>query len=297
MTEAGQALAPPRAVRPRWNAAYWLIAVGLGVLVFEDAVMGLWGIYTRIDSYYTHGPLVPLVSAFFVWRKRSELRSLSLAPHWSGVVVLAGACVLTLLGDFLGFRIFGQVALPLSVAGLLIAAYGWVIIRVLWFPLAFLVFMIPIPDSITQSLVLNVKLFATEAAVRLAHLVSLPMIRDGSYVVFGDDRLLVGEVCGGLRSLIALLALGAVMSYISQSKAWARCLLFVLAVPFALAANIVRIFFLCVVAYFWGSERATGAVHDISGILIYAIALALFLSAEYFARRFAPARDKETTSS
>lgn len=272
-----------------WKLVYWMALLVLLLAVFADALKGLWANYSRPGSYYTHGPIVPLISAFFAWRQRDRLRELPKAQSWLGAALVAAACLLVLMGDFLGFRIFAQFSLLLMVAGVVAATFSWKHVKALWFPLAFLLFMIPIPDSITQSLILNIKLAATEAAVTLAHLVSLPMIRDGSFVIFKNDRLLVGEVCGGLRSLIALLAMGAIMSYVSQSRWWARLGLLLLAAPIALAANILRIFFLCVVAWFWGSNAAVGVVHDISGIMIYVLAFALFFAVETLLRKKAPA--------
>ena len=267
---------------------FWAVLGVLLVAIFWETGKGLLYQYGRPDSYYSHGLLIPVISLFFVWRMRATLRDIPVSPSKTGLVALAVACALVLVGDFLGFRIIGQSVIIFMVAALLLTFLGMAHLRAMWFPVLFLFFMIPIPDSITQGLVLQVKLLATEMAVRLAQLVSLPMIRDGSYVIFGNDRLLVGEVCGGLRSLIALLALGAVVSYVSRAKSWARWMLFLLSAPVAIAANVTRIFFLCVVGYKWGSAVAAGRVHDVSGILIYATAAILLVSAEHILRKIAP---------
>ena len=267
---------------------FWAVLGVLLVAIFWETGKGLLYQYGRPDSYYSHGLLIPVISLFFVWRMRATLRDIPVSPSKVGLVALAVACALVLVGDFLGFRIIGQTVIIFMVAALLLTFLGMAHLRAMWFPVLFLFFMIPIPDSITQGLVLQVKLLATEMAVRLAQLVSLPMIRDGSYVIFGNDRLLVGEVCGGLRSLIALLALGAVVSYVSRAKSWARWMLFLLSAPVAIAANVTRIFFLCVVGYKWGSAVAAGRVHDVSGILIYATAAILLVSAEHILRKIAP---------
>ena len=127
--------------------------------------------------------------------------------------------------------VFGQLSMIPMLGGLILFLLGRRHARILWFPVAFLIFMVPIPPSLTQSIVLHIKLLATEAAVRLAQLATLPIIRDGSFVHFGDDQLLVGEVCGGLRSLIALLAFGALMCYISKTRLWARILILAVSGP------------------------------------------------------------------
>jgi exosortase len=123
-------------------------------------------------------------------------------------------------------------------------------------------------------------------------LFTLPMVRDGSFVHFGDDKLLVGEVCGGLRSLIALIAFGAIMSYISKTRVLARLLILLISGPVAIVSNMIRIFGLCVVGYFWGSSIAAGKFHDISGILIFVVAFILLFAFEAVLRRFAPEKSK-----
>jgi EpsI family protein len=123
------------------------------------------------------------------------------------------------------------------------------------------------------------------------------MVREGSFIHFGDDKLLVGDICGGLRSLIALLALGALVAYISPVKTWAKIALVLLAGPVAVLANIARIFFLCIVGYFYGSEFAAGKVHDFSGILIFAVAIVLFLMVEAPLRNWATRPETEQEAS
>jgi exosortase len=268
---------------------FWLAVVVLLCVIFREAAHNLYGNVSRKNSYYSHAFIVPFVSLFFVWRDRKYLSQMPKAPTNWGYPVLILACLMVLLSDLLGFRIFAQAAIIPLLVGLVLVFLGIAHLRRVWFPLAFLVFMIPLPESLTTSITFRVKMVAAGGAVRLAQLFYLPMIHDGSYIHFGDDQLLVGDVCGGVRSLIALLALGAIMSYISETKPWSRILILLVAAPIAVTANMVRIFFLCVVANFWGSGVASGWVHDVSGVLIYVIALALMIGLEILLRKVAPA--------
>lgn len=275
----------------RFHIAAGLFAVVLVVLEYST-FHELYVAWTAADSYYSHGFLVPLISLFFVWQKRAELRAAPLRPSLSGYVLIALACLMLLASDSLGLRLIGEFALLPMIIGLVLLFFGTRHLALVWFPILFLVFMIPIPPSITQSISLRVKLFATDTAVRLANLVTLPMVRDGSFVHFGDDQLLVGEVCGGLRSLIALIAFGTLMSYISKTRLWARLIILFISGPVAIISNMFRIFGLCVVGYFWGSKVAAGHFHDISGILIFVVAFALLFFLEAVLRRIAPEKTK-----
>ncbi|MCP4641576.1 MAG: EpsI family protein [bacterium] len=268
-----------------------ILAVEL-VLLYWRAGHELYVNWTLVDSYYSHGFLVPFVSAFFIWRERSAILAAPRCSSASGFAWIAGASVMLLLGDFLGFRVFGHLSIVPMLTGISLILQGKARTFRMWFPIAFLLFMIPIPPSLTQSIALRLKLVAAECSVRLARMVTIPMVRQGSYVHFGDDYLLIGDVCGGLRSLIALLALGALMAYISQTRSWARWLVLFLSGPIAVVSNVFRIFLLCVVGYFYGSEVAGGTVHDVSGYLIFAVAIALFISLESALRWFAPAREE-----
>jgi exosortase len=282
------------ATRPAWFVwGFWLAALILFCVILQETGRSLYYYFTRSNSYYSHGFLVPFVSLYFVWRDRKHLSQMPKAPTNWGYAVLALGCLLVLASDLLGFRILGQTAIIPLVVALILIFLGARYVRRMWFPLVFLLFMIPLPESLTVSITFRVKMLATEGAVRLAQVLYLPMIRDGSYVHFGQDRLLIGDVCGGLRSLIALFALGAIMSYISQTRTWSRMLILLSSGPIAVAANILRIFFLCVVGYFWGSNRATGWVHDVSGLVIYLVAFGLLIGLEGLLRRIAPVPDHD----
>jgi exosortase len=274
---------------------FWFVTMVLLLVIFREAARSLYDVVSRSNSYYSHALLVPFVSLYFVWQDRANLSQLPKTPSVWGYPFLVFGCFLVLFGDLLGFRIFGQMAVIPLLIGLTLIFWGPRHLRRMWFPLVFLLFMIPLPESLTTSMTFRVRMLATEGAVRLSHLFYLPMIREGSYIHFGDDRILVGDVCGGLRSLIALLAMGTIMSNISHTKPWARVLILLISGPIAVAANIFRIFFLCVVAYIWGSAFVVGTVHDLSGLLIYIVGLGLMLVLEGVLRRFAPATESNET--
>lgn len=274
-----------------WNRAKLYGAAVVAALLaalFARPAMEMANTWSLEGSYYTHGFLIPPLSAYLLWSERERLAGLRPRPDARGYVLVCAGALMLWGGAFLGFRVFEQAALLPMLFGVGVVLFGREIVNASWFPLAFLSFMIPIPPSMTQAVAFRIKILATEGAVFVANVIGLPMLRQGSYIHFGDDRLLIGEVCGGLRSLIALLALGALLAYWSRSRNWARWALFASSAPIAVGANISRIFFLCLVGYFWGSERAGGLVHDVSGVLIFVVALALFLGLESLLRRAAP---------
>lgn len=248
------------------------------------------------DDLYSHAMFIPLISLFFVWRLRASLLPLPLAPSRWGYPVLALGAAMLIVGDFLGFMTFVHLALLPILTGICLLFLSRAHTEQLWFPLSFLFFMIPMPYSIISVISFKSKMLATESAVAMGKALTLHLVQDGSFVYLGgDDRLLVGDVCGGMRSLVALLAFGALMAYISRTRWYAKIIILLVSPAIAILANVSRIFFLCVVGYVWGSEAATGLVHDISGIGIFAVAFALLFSMEAALRKFAPQPDPEAT--
>ncbi len=263
------------------------VCVEIGFL-YARAAFEMYDNWTMVDTYYAHGFFIPCISIFLIWRNRDALREAVSAPSAWGLVWIGGAAAMLLLGDFLGFRVAGHLSLLPMLAGLSLLWLGGACTRKLWFPIAYLGFMVPLPGSIVQSISFELKLFAAKAAVGLANILTLPIVQSGSSIHFGHDSLLVGDVCGGLRSLVALLALGALVAHMSELKPWGKFVILALAGPIAVASNVLRIFALCVVGYFYGSETAAGWVHDISGIGIFVVAVMLFLSVLSLLNRVAP---------
>jgi exosortase len=142
--------------------------------------------------------------------------------------------------------------------------------------------MVPLPLSLIADLSLKLKLFAADIATFAISVMGIPAIREGSFIHFTNDSVLVGDICSGLRSIIALLAFGALFVYISDLSNILKAALFMASVPIALVANSMRIIAICLIANQWGSEVATGTIHDMTGILIFIVAFILFFYLEKY---------------
>jgi exosortase len=168
------------------------------------------------------------------------------------------------------------------------------------------VFMVPLPLLIISGLSLNLKLLATEWSLGLLDISGVLAVQDGSRILFTNDSITVGNACSGLRSIISLLALGAVYAYVfwgerSEGESiWLhhlkKILLFLFSIPIAMTANILRIYFVGLVANWYGSEIATGTVHDISGYMVFVVALVLLYLAGLVLDRVIISRPKESSA-
>lgn len=280
-----------------WRAAgaWWLSVAGL-TAAFARNFSGMWrrwfpawnraglGLYDRLvqgDSYYTHGPLIPLVSLLMAVLLIRHTKIPVRPKRLTGSIVL-GFSLLLHLGACLARANFASgFALIGVLAGLILLLWGGAALRRLWFPLAFLIFMVPLPEVSVASLNFRLKMLAASWAVALAEKLGLVVARSGSQVFLaGDKRLMIGNVCNGLRTLISLLAFGAVYAYVCRLRGLWRLGLFAMTIPVAVASNTLRIASLILVADVLTPEAATGWYHDLSGMMIFVIAFLLLFALE-----------------
>ena len=240
---------------------------------YAGVARGLWTTWTTNDNY-SHGPLVPLVSAVLVWSRRKKLAALPVRGSRLGLPLVALGCAMQVAGlrsDV--FSLQGWSLLPL-LAGLVLALLGRAWLRTLAFPLGFLAFMLTFPPIVVNQLSFALKEVTVRFAEHAAEALGASLLRDGMTLYLASGELRVENPCSGLRSLLALLATGALFAGLQRGGRWRRLALFLAAVPVAMIANALRITALILVAHYHGVEAAGGAVHDVSGYALYAVALA-----------------------
>ena len=248
---------------------------------WQSADMSLWERLMEGESYYTHAPLVPFVSLIIAVLLIRHTR-IPVRPDrkWGGIVL--GFFVLThMLACLARVNFASGFAFIGVLAGLVLLIWGRAALRRLWFPLAMLVFMVPLPEVSIAQLNFRLKMFASRGGVTIADFIGVPVEGQGNQVFLeGGKRLVIANVCNGLRTLISLLAFGALYAYVCRLKGWWRIGLFLMSVPIAVVANSVRIVSLIVVADAWDAEVATGWFHDWSGVLIFVLAFLLMFGLE-----------------
>jgi exosortase len=204
------------------------------------------------------------------------------------MVILAGALLVHLASMYaLVTFVSGFMILPV-VAACLLYLGGWPMLRQLWFPVAFLAFMVPLPDLTISDINFRLKMMAAEAATAIVNGMGVPAYLKGAEIFLSGaggrapTHMTVEDACSGLRSLISLLAFATLFTYACKLRGYKRLLLFGSAMPIALAANIVRIVVLSLVADKWGAALAQpgGWIHDGMGFAVFAIAFSLMFLLE-----------------
>jgi len=254
-----------------------VVFAGLLGLIYYDILFRM-GVQWYMDPDYSHGFLVPFLSAYLVWERREKLLTMPVVPSLWGVGLLGFGLSMLFIGS-IGAELYAQrTSLIVVLAGLVLLVLGREFLRVLMFPIVFLLFMVPLPAIVVNAVSFPLQLFAAKTATFCLFNFGIPVLREGNVVVLAGMTLEVAEACSGIRSLQALLALGTVYAYFSQRVMWKQWALVLLSIPIAIVANAFRVSGTGVLAHYIGIEAAEGFYHTFSGWLIFVVAFALLLA-------------------
>ena len=271
----GPEVAPEGSPASRPRLGFWLAVGALVLLVgvaYWPILDWMWILWRPSDSYSTGGILIPLISLYLVWLRKEQLAALSVESSRWGLVVLAVGGLLYFAGSWTGLHYAYAFSLIIVVWGLLLLLAGKAIARELIFPVAFLVFMIPL-NWIIDILTLPLRLIAARVAAWLPMSLGLHTVVNGTDVKVEGYSLLIDLPCSGLRSLLALMAGAALFAYFSELSLKRKLILFASSVPIAVVANISRIDLTLLLGKTFGQEAAEGFFHLASGAVIFMFSL------------------------
>jgi len=271
------AVATPKPRSASFPALPLAAAAGLGAIAFAPGAREMASRWLAPDGYYGHGPLVPAVCAWLLWRDREALGEVARSSSRAGLALVAAAVALLALSVLEDVHFTQNLALLGAVAGTALVLFGRAAVRRAWFALAFLAFMVPLPQLAIADLAFRLKMLAAALAAKAIALVGVPVVRSGSSLHLASASVTVDDACSGLRGLLAVLAIAAVFAHVERSRARAALAL-ALAVPVAIAANVARILVLCALAAAGSRAAAEGPVHEATGLVVYAFAFLVFFA-------------------
>jgi len=260
-----------------------LIALGLvcsvTLLVYLPVLSSLVRQWASDDNY-SHGFLVAPFALYFAWLRRRDLAALPIRPHWTGLVLVAGSLAVLLAGRIGAELFLARISLVGLIAGSVLFLYGTGHFRVLAFPIAFLVLMVPLPAVVFNQMAFPLQLLASSAGESVLSASGIPVLREGNILVLPTTTLEVVQACSGIRSLVSLLTLAIILGKLTEPRLWARVVLAVLALPVAIAANAARVAGTGLAAEWISPQAADGFFHEFSGWVMFVVAFALLLAAQ-----------------
>ena len=252
----------------RWSASalVWLLHR------WRDSGLSLGG------GDYSHGMVIPVVSAGLVWFRRRALLDAPKRVSWLGLAAVVGSLLLHYIGyktQQTRLSLFGLIGLCWGVPTYL---YGWRVGRLLLFPCAYLLFAVPF--NFLEGLSAWLQGVMTACSRVVLHGIGIEVIREGN-TLWAPDRVSYGfnvEVrCSGIRSLQALTALTAIYGYLTLPGWWRKWLLFLAAFPLAVIGNMARVVSVVLIAEAFDPRFAGAEYHDWSGFILFAVAIALMV--------------------
>lgn len=251
-----------------------LAAAGTCAFLYRDVVVKLVHDWATDDNY-SHGFFVLPLALYFAWQRRAEIARASARPTMLGLFVIAGALA-TLMAGVLGAELFlTRISLLGVVAGTVLFVFGWTHLKLLAFPLAFLLLMIPLPAIIFNKIAFPLQLVASAFGEQALQVLRVPVLREGNVIILAHISLEVVEACSGIRSLLSLLTLGIVYGHFTDPRPGVRVLLAVATVPIAILTNAIRVAGTGFAAQQFGPGVADGFLHTFSGWLMFLAAFAI----------------------
>ena len=250
-----------------------LLALGTALLVLPT----MFGVakYSWSTEQGGHGPIVLVTGIWLLWREHKAHPVTKRPGKLLYGAISIGVClmifILARITGVLEIEAFAMYGALISAAYILL---GGKLIRSIWFPLVYLAFTLPPPDTVVAAITQPIKILISRTAVSLLHFLGYPVANSGVTIQIGQYQLLVAAACAGLNSIVTLGALCLFYVYLRhRSNPIAFLVVSLAAIPVAMFSNFIRVLALVLITYHFGESAAQGFVHDFAGLLMFAVAL------------------------
>ncbi|MFO7948355.1 MAG: exosortase/archaeosortase family protein [Armatimonadota bacterium] len=244
-----------------------LIAAIVGAIFYEHLhwLVDRWW----ASEYYGHGFLIPIISGYLVYRRRDEIAKLPRENFGGGIGLLVLSLLLHYAATYMDVHFASGFAFIGVLMGLTWLLWGWRVLKAVLFPLLFLCFMVPLGKLLVNQVAQPMQVLSARGAGLAAQILGMPVTIEGTRLIIPNYVFEVAIACSGLKSAIAMTALGALLAYLVRGPLWKKLLLFATSLPVAMCANGVRIWLTLILGRSLGSKVAEGFFHEFSGILVF----------------------------
>jgi exosortase len=245
-------------------SALFLILYGQ---VFRSMVQQWWD-----DPNYGHGFLVPAFAAYILWRERGRRREIAIHESNWGLPIMFAAIGMLLLGILGSEHFTARFSALILISGIVVFVAGWQALRSVSFPMAYLIFMIPLPAIIYYQLTFPLQILASRLGESGLVALGVRAVREGNLLILPNCTLEVVEACSGVRSLLSLVAVVVGYVYLVEPAIWKRCILIALTIPIVIASNGLRLVSAGLLSFLIGPETDSGVVHAGLGLIVFVLA-------------------------
>lgn len=268
----------------------WIALLTAGVLaIYAPTTWSMVSIWRRSETF-AHGFTVIPVFLYFVWTRRSALAALPMRPFSPGLVLVAGAGFLWLLGELAGTLAPAQFALIGFIPALILTLFGWSWLRALLFPCAFLFFAVPFGEFLIPILIQ----WTADVTVAALRLTGIPVYQEASHFVIPSGRWSVVQACSGIRYLIACAMTGCLFAALVYRSLVRQFVFVAVALVVPLVANWLRAYGIVLLGHLSENRLATGVDHLIYGWLFFGIVVFVLFAIGSRWREDEPAQDRSS---
>jgi exosortase B len=259
----------------------WLLSavlVGLALLYLPT----YWSLSTSIwqSPDQSQGPLILAAALWLMFDRRHALAAIPSAPlNLVGSLVLFAGLLMYAVGRSQSIWLFEVGSQMFVLSGLVLLFKGSAAVRAAWFPIFFLLFMVPLPGPLVAAVTGPLKAGVSYIASEILFAVGYPVSRAGVILTVGPYLILVADACAGLTSMFSLEAVGLLyLNIVKHPAAWRNVTIALMVIPIAFIANVIRVLVLVLVTYHMGDVAGRGFLHGFAGMLLFVVALALIFA-------------------
>ncbi|MRW93031.1 exosortase B [Duganella sp. FT80W] len=276
---------------PAWQrglALYWPLVLGMLAMYLPtqyDLWTGIW-----LTEGYAHGPIILGLACWLLARQWPQMLAAGGQPASAGWWLAGFGLLLYVLGRSQSILMFEMASGVVMFCAILVLVCGWRALRVQWFPVFFMFFMLPLPSAIVDSVTMPMKMAVSFATEQLLFLANYPIARSGVILQIGQYQLLVADACAGLQTLLTLESLGLFyLNVVRHTSPLRNISLALLIIPISFTANVIRVMTLTLITYYFGDAAGQGFLHGFAGMVLFVSALVLIISIDsllhYWVRR------------
>ena len=266
-----RAAAEPQAYS-RWQRVLLAVVAAELVILYWPTVSWLFDRWTLSVWQHAHGLLIPPVVFYFAYQELKQLRHLPRQASALGFVLLVPALALHALDAGMHTQLLSAAALLLALPGLSLLVLGRQRTRAILYPLAFLMFALPIPLTFTEQIHWQLRQIATAGTAAVVPFLGVPIFVEGTTLHIPGGAVQVADACSGFSTLYAAIAVACLTAYSADTQ-WRRVVVLLSAVPLAIAANLLRVIGLVLLVAWYGGGMLETFLHPLSGMLTFALAL------------------------